>query len=602
MGSMFTLMMVNAHADYMLSREMEQAAREGDVKTILVDISNADQKDDHKALKAFKSYIKNNPDFVERAVKFIQAHPEITEGPINEAGDTMLISALEDLEGKEFAPLILALIEHTQNLDARDEGQNFALLEASSNSEPEGTQYVQKLLKRRASVILAGDYGVTPLMAAASAGNVDTVALLLSKNAYVDAVDDFEKTALFHAIQWYEPEVQEEIVCPNCGTVHRTPTVAQQKTIITLLLRRGANLEARERINHWTPFLYAMNVWNLPIVQFLAQKGADVNARDIFGFDGIFFVLKRGDIGGLGLSKEYSDQSLAMLKELISLPDIDIEARFVPVDIFWPQLSQFTPLMAAAYFLDYPAVKLLVENGADIQASTKDGQTAYSILQHIIKVDQKNIVRKRQAELILAFLKNPRVVIEREKAMQQALFEGKNPRMIAALSKMLEKYFEGSSEPKDILLSEVKTMLNSKKPEKLKGLIDQHPEVLALADTVGDTPLLLAIESFNADAVGDIIKKLEELDEQPEPEKLYPEQPNIARDHLKKALEHTNLQELNALALIDQLLSTASLKSHVHMKIEGEMQRRQRRNLAGMRELILDAQNKVAQQNRENLE
>ena len=100
-----------------------------------------------------------------------------------------------------------------------------------------------------------GGTEVTPMHAAASAGHVDVLSLLLDHGADMDGPGDMGGTPLHHAIRTGELEAGQ------------------------CLLDRGADINAQGE-HGWTPLHWAAMTRNIQSVRFLLEHGADVNARD----------------------------------------------------------------------------------------------------------------------------------------------------------------------------------------------------------------------------------------------------------------------------------------------------------------------------------
>jgi ankyrin repeat protein len=126
--------------------------------------------------------------------------------------------------------------------------------------------------------------GMTLLLWAAKEGHEATVQLLLEKGVNTTAKDKHGRTALHLAIMGDigdDIEVEENgcyIVPSWCNYRRRW-----RRAIVQLLLKRGANLEAKCRPLDWTPLLSAAWTGHEAVVRLLLEKGADTSVRDKIG-------------------------------------------------------------------------------------------------------------------------------------------------------------------------------------------------------------------------------------------------------------------------------------------------------------------------------
>jgi len=113
----------------------------------------------------------------------------------------------------------------------------------------------KRLLKAGADVKAVNDYGVNAMQLAADSANTDLIQLLLKAGADPNSANPDGETALH--------------------LVARAGNLDAAK----LLLRAGAQVDPRENFGSQTPLMWAVARRHPEMVELLASKGADVNAR-----------------------------------------------------------------------------------------------------------------------------------------------------------------------------------------------------------------------------------------------------------------------------------------------------------------------------------
>ncbi|GFG16490.1 hypothetical protein IFM5058_07984 [Aspergillus udagawae] len=183
---------------------------------------------------------------------------------------------------------------------------------------------VEILLQHGAAVDMTGSDGLTPLMAATSAGHMKVMELLLGGGADASIPrDDGGPTALewgcdagsYGCSLTYAAEhgniqlvrtfldggartsVKYARFCPDLPLIF-CAVDGDHPDIVSLLLERGEDIECRDAAAA-TPLIYAAKMGSPKALDILLQRGADVNARDVNGHSALYwgrgFARKRDD-------------------------------------------------------------------------------------------------------------------------------------------------------------------------------------------------------------------------------------------------------------------------------------------------------------------
>ena len=246
---------------------------------------------------------------------------------------------------------------------------------------------VQLLLDNGADVHARSKHGSTPLLLAARKGDVGSARLLLAAGADVNAtepllapdervdVDDFQTSRRSPLL------VASASMVATSGFEYRLVIEPSgHEEFAMFLLEQGADPSTPDSIGR-TPLHAAVETGKRKLVQALVAHGADLNARLVDAP-----LPFRGDFVGY---RRYVGATPVWLGAAARVPDVDILRDLVSAGAD-PNLSaddRTTPLMAAVGMVQNEArlapeseslavVRLLVELGVDVNATSLDGQTA----------------------------------------------------------------------------------------------------------------------------------------------------------------------------------------------------------------------------------
>jgi len=203
---------------------------------------------------------------------------------------------------------------------------------------------------------------VPPLHRAAALGDVSAAKDLISNGVDVNSKDEYGQTPLHLAVRY------------------------GNENIANLLISKGANVHARDRYGNM-PLHYAAQYEQTKMAELLINSGANVNAKSNRGWTALHF------------SAEYGWTSLDMAKLLIAKgADLDAEdnCRATPLDMAsWnsmkdlvellmakgakhysnKQMDSWRPLFAAARSGDKDGLRLLIDQGLDVNVRDASGWT-----------------------------------------------------------------------------------------------------------------------------------------------------------------------------------------------------------------------------------
>jgi ankyrin repeat protein len=268
---------------------------------------------------------------------------------------------------------------------------------------------MEALLKAGANANAGYGSGETPLMIAARTGNVAAVKLLIEHQAEVNAAEEFRgQTPLMFATAENHAEVAKFLI--EHGALVNARSVKFNFGEVKMA-SGGAFVDRAE--GDLTPLFLAARQGAIETAQVLIAAGADLNVTETqYGFTPLMTALFNGhyDFAGMLIEKgaNVNDGSLYLTVEMRNLafyknrpnpPDKDKELRSLDVfkmlldkgaDPNKPYVKKIpareaqgeikvtpgaTPLFRATKGSDLPAIKLLMEKGADPSIATGDHST-----------------------------------------------------------------------------------------------------------------------------------------------------------------------------------------------------------------------------------
>jgi len=196
---------------------------------------------------------------------------------------------------------------------------------------------VKRLIKEGADVRALNDYGVNAMQLAADSGNTELIGLLLKAGADPESPNADGETALH--------------------LVARAGNVEAAK----LLLKAGAKVDPRENFGGQTPLMWAVARRHPEMVELLASKGANVNARSaIRDYQRVATAESRAkslDRGGFTPLLYAARENCRECAEILLKHKADVNLG---------DPSEVSPLSVAMLNANWDIAKRLVEAGADV--------------------------------------------------------------------------------------------------------------------------------------------------------------------------------------------------------------------------------------------
>ena len=238
------------------------------------------------------------------------------------------------------------------------------------------------LIKRGANLELAEANGMTPLLMALLNNQLGAARQLIDAGANVNVDDFYGRTPLWAAVEYRNLDMNNRIEdSPTTNNIDRDTSMP----LIQLLLDKGANVNARTRevppTRKWlyalndvswvdytgqTPFLRAAFSGDTTVMRLLLDYGADPNLAT----DGRTTALMAASGVGWVVQQTYTESTPSLLEAI----KICLEHK---ADVNAVNSMGLTALLGAANKGANDIIRLLVANGARLDAVDKQGRDAY---------------------------------------------------------------------------------------------------------------------------------------------------------------------------------------------------------------------------------
>lgn len=241
--------------------------------------------------------------------------------------------------------------------------------------------------------------GQSSLWVACAEGHLDIIHYLVSQGADFLSHTYLEASCLYAAcsenrydIAEYLISVGAEVNVPENSRVESCLWIAARfgyVEIAELLISHGAELEWRDNNFNAPPLWIAAVHGHDEVIKYLLKCGADVETRNIFGASPLWMACRHGllpiaellldsgaNVDSINKMFRASCLCIAVDKGHIEIAELLIRRRAnVNIqDFVSPFEADKTPLHIACEFEHFEIIKLLVSEGADIDAMDKDGK------------------------------------------------------------------------------------------------------------------------------------------------------------------------------------------------------------------------------------
>jgi len=280
-------------------------------------------------------------------------------------GETPLMSAL----GQFDAPLFDLLLAHGADPNAQDaRGETVLMHYAAIAHDYEANPIEKRLLMRISQVDKRDAKGMTALMYAD--GNPRFLTLLLKRGANIRARDKQGRTVLMHAADW---EFYAEM--GRKGSLG---------TAIPFLLKHGAEVNARDQNGQTALLIATNNRQTADTVVTLLNAGADPNIADNQGITPLMWAAMRGNTGQIQALRK-AGAKVGLMEALLLEDTVTVNTALEKgADVNLRGPGGLTPLMTAAGHGDAELTAHLLALGAKVDALDEIGRTA---LHHAVGAD-----------------------------------------------------------------------------------------------------------------------------------------------------------------------------------------------------------------------
>ncbi|MCE5316095.1 MAG: ankyrin repeat domain-containing protein [Parachlamydia sp.] len=248
------------------------------------------------------------------------------------------------------------------------------------------------LIRAGADIKIEDNTGQTALHLAAKEGYIAAIRFLIEAGAAVNVLDPCSRTPLHWAVINGQVDAAMELIRAKADTNHldekdSTPLITavrgDNSKMIRLLIEGRADINKGDS-NGRTPLHVAVKLDKVKSMKVLIDLGADINRGDSAGCTPLQEASRSNNLHVLlrmvvDLLNDYSQKGLTIgVKNLLTmLSDINLA----------DEQNNFTPLHWACHERYYDAVVALLDNGADVNRADKKGRTPLHVACSAVDVD-----------------------------------------------------------------------------------------------------------------------------------------------------------------------------------------------------------------------
>ena len=236
---------------------------------------------------------------------------------------------------------------------------------------------IKQHLAAGTDVDVKGWKGMTPLHFSVRANQKEAVELLLARGADVEARKDADVTPLMLCF-W-------------------AAGIDEAEEIVEVLISNGADINAKDFVGNsalwWATGAVIIRSKEIAVIKLLLKNGADVNAENVFGNPPLNNIFPRCDKDeeiavllrkhGARTKKELKAEKFSEIVKLLlnrttnSKADVETVKRYLSSGADVNKRNKFggSLLHIASVQGDKPLVRLLIANGADMNAKSISGRT-----------------------------------------------------------------------------------------------------------------------------------------------------------------------------------------------------------------------------------
>lgn len=276
------------------------------------------------------------------------------------------------------------------------------------------SEYVTYLVEESGSDIFAKDSNnTTPLLYASKGGSLEIVQYLIKNGADINDITKRGKDCLVYAVDYLNYDVIDFLL--NYGVLKKSKNIHAHKfalmiaaakgnvNIIKLFIEHKVNLNVSDEQGK-TPLMISLNTRDLEVVKLFLENGVNVNAKDNEGKTALMICCAIGIQEIIKCLIEYNANvdsidnksgnmllyaieggCLEYVKTFHKKYNQDINSRY--------EDDNTNTLMIACNGGYFEIVRYLVENGVDVNAVNKEGDTALNIAYFNSHVDIVNYLK-----------------------------------------------------------------------------------------------------------------------------------------------------------------------------------------------------------------